>query len=120
MRAPRTATSRVIGGRGSCIARTYRLEDRLPQATLSPRGRRYDDISCHDHDLTTRNEFHNGKAQKKDKRWIDHDLLSGLRCKTIRAMLRRLSQAFHSNDSRDREPSTSARARKDGGILGPG
>jgi hypothetical protein len=37
-----------------------------------------DDISCHAFDLTTRNEFHNGKAQKKAQRWIDLDLSSGL------------------------------------------
>src|SRR5579872_121594 len=49
------------------------------------------DISCHPGDLTTRNEFHNGKAQKKAKRWIDRDLSIGLTCKTIRAIVGRLS-----------------------------
>ena len=42
------------------------------------------DISCHAVDLTTRNEFHNGKAQKKGGRWIDRDLCSRIRCIAFR------------------------------------
>jgi cyclopropane fatty-acyl-phospholipid synthase-like methyltransferase len=49
------------------------------------------DISCHGHDLTVRNEFHNGKAQKKAKRWIDRAISSGLRLPMIRAIVAEFS-----------------------------
>jgi hypothetical protein len=57
------------------------------------------DIDCQAADLTTRNEFHNGKAQKKAKRWIDPDLLPGIPCIQLddaAATVAVISEAFHS------------------------
>ena len=60
------------------------------------------DIFCHGSDLTTRNEFHNGNAQKKGKRWIDHDLSHpikrangrGDRAAVVDAILRRAAKGL--------------------------
>src|SRR5215472_178747 len=70
------------------------------------------DISCHTTDLTTRNEFHNGKAQKKGKRWIDRDLLAGLRSLKLRAIVRRLSSRVLEKNGRRRRGSCVGRVAR--------
>ena len=53
-----------------------------------PKRRAGYDISCHSHNLSTRHQFHNGKAQKKANRWIDPDLLSGIECNLFKRSCR--------------------------------
>src|SRR5579863_2894857 len=102
IRAPRAATSCDVhcGGDPGGTVRTLARTLAPPQAGASARfsstfactfACMADDIHCHAADLTTRNEFHNGKAQKKGKRWIDHDLSAGIWCKTLQAIVRRVS-----------------------------
>jgi hypothetical protein len=76
----------MIGGRASVIgALTYRPEDPRGQGVRRQKSHgSCRDISCHANDLTTRNKFHNGKAQKKAKRWIDLDLSAGLTSRLVK------------------------------------
>ena len=53
-----------------------------------PKRERGYDIYCHGTDLSTRHQFHNGKAQKKGDRWIDPDLLSGIECNLFKRSCR--------------------------------
>ena len=96
--ASSSATRRAVReprGRAARARRLRRGRARVA-APREPRRRPFarcpsPDIPCHGIDLTTRNEFHNGNAQKKGKRWIDHDLSSALGCKAVRGIVRRLS-----------------------------
>jgi hypothetical protein len=81
------------------------------------------DIVCHGYDLSARHQFHNGKRQKKDDRWIDRDLFSGIESQSFKRSCRAFPEekpdavpAIKRRPKKQRRAATS-RADESGGAL---